>query len=161
MRNSMGRLTPRFSANRTVREYTEKYYIPAAATYRERAADKGTLGAAIVNWRGAVEQNWPNIRFGEVNVTSDSAKHLFEIHVYLASLDPDAVRVELYANGVNGEQPVRQEMMRSRQLVGASGYLYSAEVLATRPAADYTIRVIPYYPGVTVPLEVAQIRWQR
>ncbi len=28
MRNSMGKLTPRFSANRTVREYTEKYYLP-------------------------------------------------------------------------------------------------------------------------------------
>jgi starch phosphorylase len=161
MRNSMGHLTPHFSANRTVREYTEQYYIPAAATYCERAADKGAPGAHIVNWRGAVEQNWPNLRFGEMNVTSDSAQHLFEIHVYLASLDPGAVCVELYAEGVNGEQPMRQEMMRSRQLVGASGYLYSAEVPATRPAVDYTVRVIPHCPGVVVPLEVARILWQR
>ena len=51
MRNSMGRLTPRFSANRTVREYTEHYYIPAARAYRERAADNGTFGARLVNWR--------------------------------------------------------------------------------------------------------------
>ena len=29
MRESMARLTPRFSANRTVREYTEQYYLPA------------------------------------------------------------------------------------------------------------------------------------
>ena len=35
MRESMARLTPRFSANRTVREYTEQYYLPAAAAYRE------------------------------------------------------------------------------------------------------------------------------
>ena len=40
MRESMARLTPQFSANRTVREYTEQYYLPAAAAYRERAADK-------------------------------------------------------------------------------------------------------------------------
>ena len=33
MRESMARLTPRFSANRTIREYTEQYYLPAAALY--------------------------------------------------------------------------------------------------------------------------------
>jgi glycogen phosphorylase len=41
MRESMARLTPRFSANRAVREYTEQHYLPAAAAYRERAANKG------------------------------------------------------------------------------------------------------------------------
>jgi starch phosphorylase len=44
MRESMALLTPRFSANRTVREYTEQHYLPAAAAYRERAADQGALG---------------------------------------------------------------------------------------------------------------------
>ena len=38
-----------------------------------------------------------------------------------------AVRVELYADGINGEGPVRQEMKRVRQLAGAvNGYAYSA-----------------------------------
>src|SRR5581483_10196165 len=40
MRESMARLTPGFSADRTVREYTEQLYLPAAAAYRTRAADK-------------------------------------------------------------------------------------------------------------------------
>jgi len=30
--------------NRTVREYTEQHYLPAATAYRERAANKGALG---------------------------------------------------------------------------------------------------------------------
>jgi len=30
MRASMARLTPRFSTNRVVREYTDTYYLPAA-----------------------------------------------------------------------------------------------------------------------------------
>ena len=41
MRESMAQLTPRFSASRTVREYTEQHYLPAASAYLERAADKG------------------------------------------------------------------------------------------------------------------------
>jgi len=161
MRESMGRLTPRFSANRTVREYTEQYYIPTAAAYRERAADKGAMGVRLVNWQRAVEQSWSNLRFGEMKVVSDGGKHVFEVQVYLSGLDPNTVRVELYADGVNGGEPVRQEMMRGGQLVDAKGYIYSTQVPSTRPATDYTARVIPHRPGAVVPLEAARILWQR
>ncbi len=51
MRESMARLTPRFSTNRTVGEYTERYYLPRAASYLQRAADTGKQGGAIANWR--------------------------------------------------------------------------------------------------------------
>ena len=40
-------LTPRFSANRTVREYAEKYYIQAAETYQARIASQGAMGAEV------------------------------------------------------------------------------------------------------------------
>ena len=51
MRESMARLTPQFSSNRAVREYTEQHYLPAAMTYRKRAANKGAVGGQVVKWR--------------------------------------------------------------------------------------------------------------
>ncbi len=54
MRESMARLTPRFSANRAVCEYAEKHYIPAAAAYRVRAAGKGAVGKQVVDWQQAL-----------------------------------------------------------------------------------------------------------
>jgi glycogen phosphorylase len=161
MRESMARLTPQFSANRTVREYTEQHYLPAASAYRERAAGKGAMGAQVMNWQRALEESWSNLHFGEVKVASDEGKHVFEAPVYLSGLDPNTVRVELYANGVNSDEPVRQEMTRVRQLADASGgYVYSAAVSAARPPADYTVRVIPHCDGVAIPLEDARILWQ-
>ncbi len=162
MRESMARLTPRFSADRTVREYTEQHYLPAAATYHERAADKGAVGRKIVDWQHALEKKWAELRFGEVKVETRGEQHAFEAQVYLADLDPNAVRVELYADGVNGGSPVRQEMKRVRQLAGSPGaYVYSASVSAARTAGDYTARVIPHYSGVAAPLEAALVLWQR
>ena len=162
MRESMARLTPRFSSNRAVREYTEQHYLPAAAAYRERAGKKGEIGVDIANWRHALDQKWTAIRFGEVKLETNSAQHVFEVQVYLADLDPAAVRVELYADGIMGGAPVRQEMKRVRELVSASGgYVYSAAVSATRPPADYTARVIPQRDGVAIPLEDPRILWQR
>jgi len=162
MRESMARLTPRFCVNRTVCEYTEQHYLPAAAAYRERAADKGAVGRQVVDWQHALGRVWGTLHFGEVQIAPDSERHIFRVEVYLNDLDPNAVRVEIYADGVNGSAPVRLEMKRGQQLAGASGgYVYSAAVSAARPPADYTARVIPHCDGVAIPLEDARILWQR
>ena len=162
IRESMARLTPRFSTNRTVREYTEQHYLPAANTYRERAANKGSIGTKVVNWQRALEQKWAALRFGEVKVETNDGQHVFEVQVYLDELDPNAVRVELYAEAGSDGVPVRLEMKRVRQLVGVvGGYIYCMRVPAARPATDFTARLIPHHDGVVVPLEAAFILWQR
>jgi starch phosphorylase len=97
-----------------------------------------------------------------VKIETKGKQHVFEVQVYLNDLDPKAVRVELYADGMNGGTPVRQEMKRVRQLAGASGaYVYNAAVSAARPPADYTVRLIPHCDGVAIPLEDTRILWQR
>jgi len=161
MRESMARLTPQFSANRAVREYTEQQYLPAAAAYRERAADKGTMGARLVDWQQTLDLQWDTLRFGELKVVSEAGQHSFEVEVYLGSLDPNSVRVELYADGRNGGESERLEMRRSQPLTESNGYIFSAQVPVTRPSTDYTARVISQHEGVSVPLEAAQILWQR
>ncbi len=162
MRDSMARLTPRFSANRTVREYTEQNYLPAAAAYRERAANKGGFGIQMVKWQHALEQKWSALRFGEVKAETEGAHHIFEVQLYLNDLDPSAVRVELYADGVNGGVPVRKDMALLRELPGpVCACIFGAIVPAARPADDYTPRIIPDFPGVAVPLEAVHILWQK
>jgi starch phosphorylase len=166
MRESMARLTPRFSAARAVREYSEQHYIPAAAAYRERAADKGAVGRQVVDWQHAVDRTWGTLRFGDSRVASDvehnADHHAFEVEIFWGDLDGNAARVELYADGVNGGDPVRVEMKCERPPSDASRpCVYRATVLNTRPAGDYTARVIPQRSGVAVPLESARIRWQR
>jgi starch phosphorylase len=162
MRESMAQLAPRFCANRTVCEYAEQHYLPAAAAYRERTAGKGAIGRQIVDWRHSLEQKWAALRFGEMKVETKGEQHVFDVQVYLHDLDANAISVELYADRADGGSPVRQEMKRVRQLPGApGGYGYSASVSANRPPADYTARMIPHRDGVAIPLESAQILWQR
>jgi starch phosphorylase len=161
MRESMARLTPRFSADRTVREYTEQHYLPAAAAYRKRAADNGAVGRQVVNWRNSLDQKWDTLHFGELQVSTNGEQHIFRVEVRLNDLDPNAVRVELYADGVNDGAPVRQEMKRVCQPAGASGaYVYSAALSVARPPTDCTARIIPQFDGVAIPLEDARILWR-
>ena len=162
MRESMAQLTPRFSSNRAVREYTEQHYLPAASGYLDRAANQSAIGVSLVNWQHELDQKWSALRFGEVKLEMKDNGHIIEVQIYLDGLNPDAVRVELYAEGVMGAEAERVEMTRVHPLVGAiNGYTFRAVVSAERPSEEYTARIIPYHDHAIPPLETAHILWQR
>ena len=162
MRESMARLTPRFSADRTVREYTEKHYLPAAAASQSRMANKGARAREIVEWRQEVARKWAGVHFGEATNRTGDGHHVFEVQVWLETLDPATVRVELYAEGLKDGAPIRLEMTRLHPVTGATGgYVYSATVPADRPTTDFTARIMPQCDGVAIPLEDARIQWQQ
>jgi glycogen phosphorylase len=160
IRESMARLTPAFSTNRVVRQYTEEHYLEAAARFAERAANRGALGADLVKWQAQVAKHWSSVRFGSATVEPQGQMHFFRVQAMLDDLDPEAVRVELYAEGQNGETPERRPMSRGERLVGAvNGFMYTAQIPAIRPAADYSPRLVPCHAGALVPLEAPLILW--
>jgi starch phosphorylase len=162
MRESMAQLTPRFSADRTVREYTGQHYVPAATAYLDRAANKGAKGKHIIDQLHTLEQKWDSMRFGEVKFQTIGKNHKFEVQIYFNDLDPDAIEVQLFANGINREDPSVQKMKRGIKFEGtANAYFYNVSVASTRPASDYTVRAVPYLPTVSVPLEISRILWQQ
>ena len=161
MRASMASLTPRFSSNRAVCEYAERYYLPAATAYLQRAAERGRLMVDALAGRQELMQKWDRLRFGELTRVTQDGQHRFEVAVWLNGIDPQALRVELYADGAQGAAPVREPMWRERDLPAAVGSVYVGSVPATRPASDYTPRLMPFAEGIAVPLEECLIKWQR
>jgi glycogen phosphorylase len=162
MRESMSRLAPQFSANRAVREYTERYYLPAAAAYRMRASDHGAYGRFMLEWKQALAEHWSSLRFGELRVESSAREHSVQVEVQLGDLRADFVRLQLYADSLNGEPPFVAEMTRREGAQNATDHrLYAAVVPASRPSWDYTPRIVPAYPGAEVPLEDGHILWFR
>ena len=111
----MATLTPYFSANRTVREYTEKYYLPGAKAYRG-ALPRITArsGRRIVQWRRTIELGWAHLHFGAVTVReekdSGAAYNRFEVQLSLGDISPDMLLVELFALGINGAPAIRQKL---------------------------------------------------
>jgi len=160
MRESMARLTPTFSTNRAVRQYTDEHYLSAAAAFRQRAENRGLLGSELIAWKVELERTWPALRFGSATVQNQGEQNLFQVQVFLGDIHPDAVKVELYAEAQKEEDSVTQRMKRGEPLVGAvNGFTYSALLPTSRRPADYTPRVVPQHAGAHVPLEAPFIRW--
>ncbi|MBS0629298.1 MAG: alpha-glucan family phosphorylase [Verrucomicrobia bacterium] len=150
IRESMATLTPRFSTNRAVREYTERFYLPAANKYLERSKNQGALAQKITKWKEGLKEGWDKVCFGKLKVETKGQEHHFEVSVELAGLAPTAVRVELFANTKE-----RIEM----KAVGSG--VYRAVVPTSLSASAYTPRILPSFPGVSVPLEIDYVHWQK
>ncbi len=147
VRNSMAELTPQYSTNRSVKEYTEKYYLPAAINYQKRIADNGVVANRIVRWKQDIQENFSKLRIESVKFETKQNKHIFEVMMDGALLD--SIQVQLYAEGIP-PIPMKQDNKK-----------YTCTIDANRAIVDYTVRVIPYFPDVFVPLEANQILWQK
>ena len=162
VRESMAKLTSEFSATRAIREYTDDHYLPAACCYLERAAGDSALGVTLLHWHQDIDRHWSTVHFGPVKTETRDGQHFFQAEVYPGTLPQDQLQVELYADTVTGGKPALEVMTASEPRADLTGeFTYLAHVPATRPASDYTVRVIPHRPNGYVPLEVGQILWQR
>jgi glycogen phosphorylase len=156
IRESMARLTPYFSANRAVREYTERFYLPLAEDYRKRVENNGALAKQIVDWKLSLKENWNKLGFGELKIESNNSRHRFEIQVYLNNLDRHSVKVELYSAVIIKEMEYLGQIPNS-----PTGHSYYVEVSSEYQPSNFTPRIIPCFPGVAIPLESNQILWKR
>jgi starch phosphorylase len=160
MRESMAQLTPQFSADRCVREYTEQHYLPAGKAYLDRAANQGEKGKIISDSILSMKEKWYTLHFGKVKVETVKNQHNFEIPVYFQDLNSDNVRIELYSDELNDEARIVQKMTRGNNLEGESNaFTYYASVSIHRAVSDFTARAIPFIPDVSVPLEISKITW--
>ncbi|MCL7422589.1 MAG: alpha-glucan family phosphorylase [Methylobacter sp.] len=160
MRESMTTLTPYFSANRMVREYTDRFYLSLAEQYQRRAANGARSGRALTRWLSRLNDLWPKIHVAHVEIENSESMYSFRLQVYLGDLTAQDVKVELFAEPTYGDSDNIYEMRIDHELPGAvNGFVYSVEIPAKRPISDYTPRIIPSHPDVSVPTEAQPILW--
>jgi len=161
IRKSLARLTPQFSANRMVRDYVEKLYLPAADNYRLRNVQGGATGRRYRDWEANLRRHWPEIRWGKRNLKSENCGCSVEIEICIGGLLPEGIQVQLYTEGLAGEKPQCLPMLRKKTAGLPTNYFcYACKIDDGRPASDYTARIIPYSPGVNIPIELNLIAWE-
>jgi len=82
------------------------------------------------------------------------------LSVCLGDIEPDHVRVQLFAEPIEGSDPEVIDMEPAVSTSPSGNELvYTARTRAARPAGDYTPRIVPFFPGVRVPMETPLILW--
>jgi starch phosphorylase len=115
----------------------------------------------ITAWRRALDQKWDSLHLGGFRVNPGRDQHEVELDVFLNGIDPNAVRVQLYADPVNDEDSVSEMTRIGTSPDSSCPDVYHATISSARAIGDYTARVLPTHAGVSVPLECARVAWQR
>jgi len=78
----------------------------------------------------------------------------------LGKIHPDWVSVEVFSEGTNEKMPEIIKLESRENTEGIGHRIYGGKVPASKPLAHFTIRVIPDFRGMIVPLEASQILWE-
>jgi starch phosphorylase len=162
IRTSVATLAPEYSSNRMLRDYVEKYYLPASNLYHQRVDNQAATAKELALWQQQLEQHWSAIYMQNLQVESSDSGHHLCLHVYLDDLSAEHVRVEVYADRIGSIEPFCQLMERKSALQGAvNGFVFEAIVPGDRPVDDYTPRLVANHSFANIPAEEAHIKWYR
>ncbi len=166
MKESIKHIAPFFNTNRMVKEYYERFYVPAN-NYGQILSQDGKA-QAVAAWRQKIAENWYRVNITDTTPTPESAISMgeqvkFTARVNLGGLSPEDVQVELYL----GQRGTRGDMIKENAVamkcVGQADNAYNYEVTIApfnSGRQDYALRVLPAnndIPNVLTPLF---IRWE-
>ncbi|PZQ91982.1 MAG: DUF3417 domain-containing protein [Leifsonia xyli] len=167
IRHTLATLSPALSADRMVREYVERLYLPAARSEAAITADELAPARALAAWVSRVRGAWPGVHVTHVESGGvDASPHVGEelrvrALIELGSLDPADVAVELvYGRPRSGEQLSEvQELaleLESHDLGKPAAYTGSVR-FARAGAFGYTVRVVPRNPLLSSDAELGLV----
>ncbi len=168
MKTSIATNAVRYNTVRMVREYAERFYVPAARLAEEIAANDLAGAQALVTWKEKVRAAWPSVKIEavEVGVAPKFAVGEFltmACTVALGALDPSDVSVEAYYGPLHGElTPAKGITIVAKMTedMGKGRFRFQAEVPA-KESGEHGVaaRVLPSHPLVPHPHDVRLIRW--
>lgn len=169
MKASTAALCHFFNTHRMVQEYTERFYLPAAARSESLISDGMVQAEALAAWRARVQAAWPQVRI----VTVDSAP-ITELHVgetvqvrsrvRLSNLTPDDVVVELYLGRVDASGAISEAItapMTPLEANEAGIYEFESPPVHCRTSGlhGYTVRVVPCHAALPTKFLPGLIVW--
>ncbi len=162
VRHTLEVLGPKVLASRMVRDYTEKYYAPAAQSLRRtvepREADGVPFGASreLAGYRQRAQEAWPKIQITDVDSTGLpdlpvlGSELTLSATVQLAGLRPDEVVVQAVLGRVDAADtlvdPVTVPMPHTGTADGGSEIFSTTTPLPAAGPVGYTVRVLPHHP---------------
>ncbi len=142
IKGSFRSLGPAVVASRMVREYTERFYDPAAQRSVGLARDGYSRARELAAWKTRVRAAWPGVRVEWVEadgITMDlGAKRQVEAVVVLGSLIPSDVVVQLIHGAVGGNDELTQaEAVEMTPVLTPASLAPAAEVGVTAGATAH------------------------
>ena len=172
VRHTLQSLGPKVLASRMVRDYTEQYYVPAAASLRRILADADGLPFGRARELSAfvqrVREAWPEVAVTDVDSTGlpDTpelgSQLTLTAAVHLAGLRPDEVVVQAVLGRVDSADALQDPIYLDMTHLGPGEdgtELFSVTTpLPLSGSVGYTVRVLPHNDLLAGDAELGLVR---
>ncbi len=167
VKHTLSTLGPQVLATRMVREYVERYYIPAGASARVAAADGLVDARDLAAWKTRVRAAWPGVRV--INVDSAGLGDTPQVGqslvvratVELGGLGLDDVDVQASYGRIDEADRLLDPASLSLAHVGDSeggGLRFEGTIPMRRTGSfGYTVRVLPRHRLLASPAELGLV----
>jgi starch phosphorylase len=167
IRHTLATLTPALSADRMVREYVERLYIPAAHAEETISASSYQPARELAAWKNRVLAAWPGVQVthvesGGVDAVPQVGDELrVRAQVELGGLGADDVTVEVvYGRARDGDRLVDTQTapleISTHDASGAATFAGTV-TLGRAGSFGYNVRVVPRHPLLASPAELGVI----
>jgi len=167
MKASMKKLSPIFSTNRMVAEYTERFYIPASRRHQRLVADNAARIRPLVAWRKRVHTHGPagKIVHGDTEIAEGifvGSKLKITARVRLGGISASDIHVQIYYGAVNQDGEIVSGQATNMELQGTAGveHIYESAVVCSESGSrGLSVRVVPFHEDAIPPYELAWLAW--
>ncbi|HVL38162.1 MAG TPA: alpha-glucan family phosphorylase [Fimbriimonadaceae bacterium] len=168
VKRSMAELAPQFSTHRMVREYTDRFYMPAAEAFHRMSDEGQDRAKAALAWRDRIRTAWPQVKVVSVGDTAQTVNPLGEdfcirAAVTLGTLSPEDVRVQALVGQIGPNRDLLNVEVHDLRLTGQDqgAHVFEGSFSCDRPGhRGYTVRVVPRHEDVHIPSEINLVAWE-
>lgn len=172
IRHTLGTLSHALCADRMVREYVERLYIPAARSAELLTKDASAGARELAAWKARIVAAWPkvsvsHVESGGVDAVPEVGEELHvRAKIELDGLSTDDVSVEILYGRTHSDDelvdPERLQLMPDDTgAVGSTGaglVQFGGTVqLSHAGNFGYTVRVVPRHPGLVSEAELGLV----
>lgn len=153
MKNSIIMGGEDFSSHRMLREYCEKFYIPAIQSYDNLVGNGYSLTHDITAWSKRISSDWSKVSVSAVDIpnvngsTQVGQTMLVRVKVFLGDLTPDDVRIEVVRGSLNAQdQMIGTEVFTAAldESMPDGHHIYHVDMVSTRSGRmGVTARIVP------------------
>ena len=166
MKESVKHIAPVFNTHRMVKEYYERFYVPANNYFGILSASG--KAQAVAAWRKKIAENWYRVNVVDITPKFESAilmgdKVKFKARVFLGNLAPEEIQVELYLGQRGSLGDMVKEDAVDMTCTGKEGdaYIYEVQLSPLNSGRqDYALRILPANNDIPNVLNPLYIRWE-
>ena len=167
MKNCIQTNAPMFSTSRMLKEYTQRFYIPALDNYCILSQDNALQVKKLQAWKEKIKSGWDNIKILSVNAPLNNNMEMntpipVEAVIDLGNLSPEDVEVQVYFGSINHnkefDKPLTESLIMNRRennLCYFNGHFTCQE----SGMQGVTVRILPKHPLLVNCTEMNLCKW--